>query len=1568
MVTGNDNNIINSCDIRDGASTPKNCIYALGSITNAQIANSDITISNCNIYNFFRASSRATGINIAGGNSKWNITGNSLYQTTSPRNDGDFYGIYMSNLFGGEFNISANYIGGTSFSCGGGALTYTRTAYYPYFRGIYMTCSTTGISYIRNNVIKNINFTTMPSYSGEFLFFPIMAAAGRIDVISNTIGDATDATLTPSITLTINANATPTFEASNMGIYKEGDGSVLNNVMGSISLAGSIAAECRFYGIQILGTLISDALVSGNVIGNSSTSNSIISSAAATPAIAFIGILFGTDGNYRTTVANNTIANINLRGTNAVSWIQGMDNEATAGSQTILGNSIYNITTLCRTPPATSEALIGIRNLNTNTGGVNISKNTIHSLTASGAAVLRIDGIMHLGPTGASNIIEKNFIHSFSTSNAGAYQVGIYLAQGPTTVSNNMIRLGVNAAGASVSTSTRIYGILKNTASNTNFYFNSVYIGGNNTGAAVNTFCLNRMVTGVDICKNNIFWNARTAVGLDYNYALVINTNVAATFTSDYNDLFSSVAANLTSYSGGGTPRTIVAWRTGTGQDANSRTEDPLFIRPNGDATNSPTGLDLHLQAGSLEIGRGIAGSGVLVDYDNEQRSVGISPSGPCIGADEVVASAGKNAYGIWMSSVQATGNIADCEIYAAGGTPGGLGIQVANPNTANWANVNISGYQIITEQNIQCKNTNINFTTTDGTPEWLMGNGSNPASGNTNPITVQYTSTGRKDIIESVKVFKDFTNITMPVPSSGTILGAPAGAGCPTTYNYTSSVAGSAGFAYVWSAVAPGGCTATIATPNASSTDITFVNLTGYNQVFIVYLDITTECCGPLTRVTRYITIYPAPLAPVVPPVLPLCTGGTQPLTVNPIDLTYAYAWYDASTGGSLLGNGTTYTVNPVLSGTTNYYVQATNSFGCTSSRTLVAVTDIPTSAPAVTNGSTCGTGDVTLTVTPVAGYTYNWYSGSCGGALLQSSVGSSYTATYAVTTNIFVSAIPPGCGASACATAVVTVNGIPPTNIWLGGTGGLNNWFISSNWTSGCIPTCLGDVRIPSGTPNSPDIGYNALNNAECRSLDLQNGAILSFSDTKAELDICGDFTHAGTLTTIYLGNYVGKVAFVSSLTAQQYIKTTGTGNFNDVRIDNTSGTPTVTLNGGNMVLGPSPGTTGTLDLQTGKLVTGANNVILNNTSPTAVNAGSSISYIDGNLRRYMATNAGTYYFPVGVSNRYTLAELLNNNLTNVNYIDSRFMTPFTSSGALNPSTAVDAGTPYSTVSSEGVWVLNATLSGAIGGNYSIKLWFNDGGGANPFTGLTTNQFAPLKRPSGSTLASDWTAIGGAINGAGTPGRTVAGGYAQRTGWSAFSEYAIGLSLVPLPIELVSFEGYCRDTFIELKWSTSQEINNDYFTIERSYDGENWEFVTKVNGAGNSNELRNYSYSDKMVYGHIMYYRLSQTDKNGLSNTYKMISTYCSGKDKPVSIYIYPNPANDQLNVIIESAEFDSGNLLIVDDLGRSLLKSPVSLTGEKGKYIIDLTDLNSGSYYLKCVFNKTLLPVQKFIIQKK
>lgn len=102
-------------------------------------------------------------------------------------------------------------------------------------------------------------------------------------------------------------------------------------------------------------------------------------------------------------------------------------------------------------------------------------------------------------------------------------------------------------------------------------------------------------------------------------------------------------------------------------------------------------------------------------------------------------------------------------------------------------------------------------------------------------------------------------------------------------------------------------------------------------------------------------------------------------------------------------------------------------------------------------------------------------------------------------------------------------------------------------------------------------------------------------------------------------------------------------------------------------------------------------------------------------------------------------------------------------------------------------------------------------------------------------------------------------------------------------LPVELSSFEAKSTNEAVALSWTTAMELNNDFFTVERSFDGEKFDALGKVQGAGESYEEIHYSFEDvnalRAASSNTAYYRLMQTDFDGTSTYSEVVAVTLEG-----------------------------------------------------------------------------------------
>jgi hypothetical protein len=171
------------------------------------------------------------------------------------------------------------------------------------------------------------------------------------------------------------------------------------------------------------------------------------------------------------------------------------------------------------------------------------------------------------------------------------------------------------------------------------------------------------------------------------------------------------------------------------------------------------------------------------------------------------------------------------------------------------------------------------------------------------------------------------------------------------------------------------------------------------------------------------------------------------------------------------------------------------------------------------------------------------------------------------------------------------------------------------------------------------------------------------------------------------------------------------------------------------------------------------------------------------------------------------------------------------------------------------------------------------------------------------------------------------------------------------PMPVELVNFSAQVNHNIVTLVWNTATEVNNNGFEIERLQLSSVWNKVGFVQGNGNSNVSRSYSFIDKPECGTKFQYRLKQIDRNG-KYTYSNILNVVFGTPTAFELkQNYPNPFNPSTKIVYNVPLNGKVTLIVYDIMGREV----VSLVNEnkmEGRYEVNLYGdrLVSGVYVCK------------------
>lgn len=169
------------------------------------------------------------------------------------------------------------------------------------------------------------------------------------------------------------------------------------------------------------------------------------------------------------------------------------------------------------------------------------------------------------------------------------------------------------------------------------------------------------------------------------------------------------------------------------------------------------------------------------------------------------------------------------------------------------------------------------------------------------------------------------------------------------------------------------------------------------------------------------------------------------------------------------------------------------------------------------------------------------------------------------------------------------------------------------------------------------------------------------------------------------------------------------------------------------------------------------------------------------------------------------------------------------------------------------------------------------------------------------------------------------------------------------PLPIELVRFAGQCADGKTEIRWSTYTETNNDFFTVERSNNGTDFEIVDVIQGAGNSNQPLTYNVTDNLPYGGTSYYRLKNTDLNGKSEYSEIIAVTCGTDGNDFNFVNAYDVNHTEIVVEFTGAENEKFNIMLYDASGRRALDFQGAAVEGMNKVRLPSGDLARGIYII-------------------
>ncbi len=668
-----------------------------------------------------------------------------------------------------------------------------------------------------------------------------------------------------------------------------------------------------------------------------------------------------------------------------------------------------------------------------------------------------------------------------------------------------------------------------------------------------------------------------------------------------------------------------------------------------------------------------------------------------------------------------------------------------------------------------------------------------------------------------------------------------------------------------------------------------------------------------------------------------------------------YTLDWYAASNGGIALSSGTSNFTTPVIGATTTYYVAVQNSVtGCVSATRLPVTASIQGSANISPNQVICPSDSpVDITLNNVGG-TVQWQV---------SNDGLTFTSIAGQTSSTLNAGIIGTPAASQYYRAQVTSGscvGNSPVHtltvqspsfatpiasndmVWNGKNS--SSWSLASNWyryngiafnQAVTAPTATDNVII---APNQgcvlsqPNIESNTVYS---KNLFVESGANLQLNN--GSLNIYGNLKNDGTISA-----GTSTVTFMGG-DNQDFIQGNSTTNFYNLSINKSNGNEVVLMNHINVV----------------NLVTmNASNLNLNNYNLLLGTTGSILN--EATNRRIYCDCANGYIeriHSIGASETVTPGNLGLTIETTGNSMGSTVI-------RRRHNRAGSGGLSFLYATTPGINRIYEVIPSLNGSDYNT--------GSNPglnlnlnytyFDGELGSEISNVEGSFGLYRSTDngntWLPYYGNL--------TVNSNELTFSNWDQFSWVTGGPIENPtsLPVEMVSFSAQCEPSNgIALNWVTASEYNSDYFAIESSRDGINWQPIATIAAAGNSAELLTYEWMDiGNDWKETIYYRLHQFDKDGAFEVFGPIAANCSGIES-TQLQTFPNPSGELFSIrFIADQQTEDATLKVLDMGGRTLQSKHVELKkGENtlhlnecpftpGIYLIYLTHGTTGTFATK------------------
>ncbi|MFT6865924.1 MAG: hypothetical protein ACJA08_000750 [Cyclobacteriaceae bacterium] len=185
-------------------------------------------------------------------------------------------------------------------------------------------------------------------------------------------------------------------------------------------------------------------------------------------------------------------------------------------------------------------------------------------------------------------------------------------------------------------------------------------------------------------------------------------------------------------------------------------------------------------------------------------------------------------------------------------------------------------------------------------------------------------------------------------------------------------------------------------------------------------------------------------------------------------------------------------------------------------------------------------------------------------------------------------------------------------------------------------------------------------------------------------------------------------------------------------------------------------------------------------------------------------------------------------------------------------------------------------------------------------------------------------------------------------------------------LPIELISFDARYVNNQVEISWVTGSEINNEYIVVQKSYDGLEFQTISRHQGYGTTSDIQKYSFTDtRGLNAPMIFYRLQQFDYDGKSETFPTEVVYTQLHSLQMTVNIFPNPTVSHVKVNISGMLKNEITEISIIDINGRMVKSESFNAINHSYELSELDHLNSGVYFL-LLTNGDLVIKERLVIK--